>query len=177
MEKTLKQIGKDDTNSVVLYGERLYLPSPNLNALFLLRHAIAHFAAIGNSLRQVLDWGFFVQKHRDVVDWEWLLEQLDNYGMRTMFNIYNAICVNDLGFDASIFPEVIFNPMIKEKVLKDILSPEFSVDLPRGLFKRVLYKWERWRGNAWKHKLCYKESMWNAFWSGVWGHLLKPKTI
>ena len=32
----------------------------------------------------------------------------------------------------------------------------------------VLFKFRRWKGSAWKHELCYKESMWSAFWSGVW---------
>ena len=50
-------------------------------------------------------------------------------------------------------------------------------DLPTNILKRVVFKYKRWRDNAWKHRLCYKESMWSSFWSGVWMHLLKPSQI
>ena len=92
-------------------------------------------------------------------------------------NVFNAICVGDLGFNVHLFPQVKFSPELKDRVLEDILSPAFGEEMPSGMLKRLLWKWRRWRANEWKHKLCYKESMWSAFWSGVWGHLLKPSSI
>ena len=51
-------------------------------------------------------------------------------------NIFNAICVEDLVFEAA-----------------------------------VLFKFRRWKGSAWKHELCYKESMWSTFLlDGLWMH-------
>lgn len=66
---------------------------------------------------------------------------------------------------------------LKECVLKEILEPEFGFGLPGGLRERTLFKIRRWFGSIWKHKLCYKESAWSAFWSGIWSHLLKPSSI
>ena len=177
IEKVLKELGKDDSHSIDVYGEKVYIPSPNLHALFLLKHMMMHFAAEGITLRQLIDWTFFAKVHHKEVDWEWLLDVLDKYGMKDLFNAFNAICVEDLGFEACIFHEVQFNPMTKDRVLKDILSPEFSIDPPKNMIKRVFFKLRRWRGNSWKHELCYKESMWSAFWSGMWNHLLKPSSI
>ena len=156
---------------------KVYLPSPNLHALFLLRHAISHFAADEITLRQVLDWAFFVKAHTKEVDWEWLAEIMDEYHMTDFFNCINAICVEDLGFEVSIFPYIQFDPLMKERVFNDILSPEFSESSPKGFIPRVFFKYRRWKANEWKHKICYKESMWESFWSGVWNHLMKPKTI
>ena len=62
-EKILKHLGEDDSHFVELNGEKVYLPSPNLHALFLLKHLMMHFASEGIMLRQVVDWGFFVEKH------------------------------------------------------------------------------------------------------------------
>lgn len=177
LEKIFKELGKDDTNYIELYGERVFLPSPNLQALFLYRHAIAHFAAEGLVLRQLLDIAFFVKINSEKVDWHWVLNQLDTYGLRVMFNVFNAICVEELGFESIIFPQVQFCPILKARVLSDILNPEFPSTIPNGIISRVIYKWRRWRGNAWKHKLCYKESMWSAFWTGLWNHILKPSSI
>jgi len=63
VEKVLKQLGKNDFHLVELYGEKVYLPSPNLHALFLLRHAMSEFASSCINVRQVLDWAFFVEKN------------------------------------------------------------------------------------------------------------------
>jgi hypothetical protein len=156
---------------------KVYLPSSNLHALFLLKHACIEFAASGLNLRQLLDWAFFVKAHRKEVDWDWLLGVLDQFGMKTMFDTFNAICVDDLGFSSSIFPYVQFEPRLKERVLNDIISPLFPNEKPSQLIARVIWKFRRWKANEWKHNLCYKESMLSAFLSGVWTHLIKPSSI
>lgn len=176
-EMLLKKQGQDDSYYVEVEGEKVYLPSPNLHALFLLKHACIEFAASGLNLRQLLDWAFFVKAHGREVEWAWLENILEQFGMKRLYNVFNAICVGDLGFDVSLFPEVQFDQDLKDKVLKEILSPAIANDKPRKLFPRIIWKWHRWRANEWKHKLVYKESMWSAFWSGVWGHLLKPASI
>ena len=177
LEKVLKELGKDDSHFVEVYGEKVYLPSPNLHALFLLKHTMNDFTAFSMTLRQLIDWGLHIEKNTKEIDWDWFLQIIEKYHMKEFFNIISAICVEDLGFSSSIFPSVQFNPLMKEKVLADILKPAFSVNEPKGLLPRLDYKFKRWRENSWKHKMCYNESMWSAFWSGVWSHMLKPKSI
>lgn len=177
LEKVFKSLGEDDSHYADVDGEKVYLPSPNLHALFLVRHNVAHFVSTSVSLRQVLDWAFFVERHTKEIDWEWMVVQLEKFHMKDFFNCINAICVEDLGFDASIFPSVQFLPDMKEKVLKDILYPAFTAEEPRGLIRRLVFKFRRWKGNEWKHQMCYNESGWSAFWTGVWSHLLKPRSI
>lgn len=177
LEKVFKQLGEDDSHSVDIYGERVYLPSPNLHALFLIRHMVSHFASSNITLRQVLDWAFFVKVHNKEIDWKWLEAVLEEYHMKDFYCCLNAICVEDLGFPSSLFPLFQFNPSLKERVLEDILYPEFATEEPTGLVSRLIYKYLRWRGNAWKWTLCYNESRWSAFWSGIWNHLLKPSSI
>lgn len=177
MEKVLKGLGQDDSHYVEIDGEKVFLPSANLHALFMLRHAMSNFASTGFNLRQLLDWGFFAKKHGSEIDWNWLDNQLEHFGMKKLYDIFNAICVGDLGFDVNIFPEVQFDPMMKDRVLNDILSPEFNEIESGGFIRRAIFKYRRWMANAWKHELCFKESMWSAFWSGVWGHMIKPASI
>ncbi len=177
MEKILKDLGQDDSHFVEIEGERVFLPSANHHALFMLRHAMSNFASTDFTLRQLLDWGFFAEKHGAEIDWKWLDKQLEYFGMKKLYDIFNTICVDDLGFDSSMFPKVQFEPMLKERVLNDILSPEFTEEEKGGFFSRAFFKYRRWKANAWKHELCFKESMWSAFWSGVWGHMMKPASI
>lgn len=177
LEKVFKELGQDDSRFVEVYGEKVYLPSPNLHVLFLMRHLANHFASADITIRQVLDWALFVQKHTKEIDWVWLVGILEKYHMMDFYNCINAICVENLGFPVSIFPQVHFAPILKERVLKEILDPKYSNNLPSTLLKRVLYKYRRWKANGWKRELCYNENGLSAFWTGVVSHLMKPSSI
>lgn len=177
LETIFKELGADASHFVEVNGGKVFLPSPNLHALFLLKHMMNDFTSSSMNLRQLLDWAFFVEKHTKAIDWKWLTGVLEQYHMLDFYSTINAICVDDLGFEVSIFPSVPFKPMLKDKVLKDILEPEFTMEEPSRLIPRLAYKIKRWRGNRWKHEMCYNESMWSAFWSGVWSHVLKPASV
>ena len=177
LDAIFKRMGTNDSYSIPLFGEQVYLPSPDLHALFLLRHLVSHFSSTKISFRQVLDWAFHVEKYANEINWEWLTEVLKEYHMIEFFNIINAICVEDLGFESSIFPYTQFLPCLKERVLQDILEPAFTTAEPKVFLTRMFYKYKRWQGNAWKQEMCYGESRWVAFWRGVWYHLLKPASI
>lgn len=163
--------------SIEIDGEQVWLPSPNLHALFLMKHMSLHFSTGEFGVRQLLDWGFFVKAHGKEVDWGRIEKVYEHFRMKQLYGIFNAICVCELGFDVGDFNFVQFEPALKDRVLNEILAPESFGDIPTSLFPRLLFKYRRWKANEWKHKLCYKDSMWSAFWSGVWSHLLKPSSI
>ncbi len=190
LEKVFKELGKDDSHFVEIEGAstgsatRIYLPSPNHHALLLLKNSMTDFAAFYVTLRHVLDWGFHVEKYGKEIDWEWLEGVAEQYHMTDYYNCINAICVEDLGFQLvdslrlkvdSLLESAEFRKL-KERVLADILEPKFSrVPPDKRLLPKAWYMYRRWKGNEWKHKMCYNESMWSAFWSGIGNHLVKPK--
>lgn len=157
------------------------LPPANLHALFLVRHMVSHFSGASMSLRQVLDWGFFVKAHHDEVDWKWLVGVLEKYHMKEFFDCVNAICVEDLGFHPLEFKglrvQEVQGSEMKQRVLNDTLSPEFSEETPKHVWKRVPFKYRRWKANRWKRELCYEDGQLRTFLGGVWNHLLKPAGI
>ena len=163
--------------NVLVNGEKVYLPSPNLHALFLLKHAALHFVGTELTFRQILDWAFFVKNHGKEVDWDMLLPIIEEQGMMPFLNIINAICVGDLGFDAKLFSRNQHLPEIKERVVNEIFASVYDGDKDHNIIWRSISRYRRWKGNEWKHKLCYNESMWSAFLCGVCGHLLKPTTL
>lgn len=183
MEKVFKELGQDDSHVAEVNGQKVYFPSPNLHALFLIKHMVSHFAAAEISLRQVLDWAFFVEKHTEEIDWEWLDEMLVKFHMKEFVSCINAICVEDLGFQPveslrfrveSQLESAEFRKL-KERVLSDILEPAFTAETPKPLIPRAIFKYKRWKGNGWKHKLCYGTSRWDGFWTLLRSHLMKPK--
>lgn len=176
LERLLKELATEGT-PIGVSATRVFVPFPNLHALFLLRHTMSHFATDGISLRQLIDWGAFVKHRGYLVDWEWLHEVLNRFGMLPLFNYFNAICVYDLGYDETLFPKIQVDQNLKSRILSELFYPEFNEKEPNGLFKRICFKYRRWKSNNWKHRLCYKDSLWSSFWSGVWSHLLKPSSI
>lgn len=177
LEALLKEQAKAKSHSIEIDGQKVYLPNANLHALFILRHTMHNFAATEITLRQVLDWAFLVEKHSEEIDWQWLLRILDEYKMMDFFNIINAICVEDLGFSADVFPSMHYLPSLKERVLADIISPEFKGETPNNFFNRIAFKSRRWQANAWKQKMCYGDNRWKSFMEGIWSHMLKPSSI
>ena len=187
MEKVFKELGRTE-DAVLCHTDStdstdIYLPSANLHALFLLKHSVSHFVGANISLRQVLDWAFFVEKHTDEIDWEWLNGMIDRFHMRDFVYCINAICVEDLGFQPveslkfrveSQLESAEFRKL-KERVLSDILEPAFTAETPKPLIPRAIFKYKRWKGNGWKHKLCYGTSRWDGFWTLLRSHLMKPK--
>ena len=178
IERLFKKLAMDDTHSVEVYGEKVYIPSPNFHALFLLRHAIMHFTGEGITIRHALDWGFFVKANGQKIDWEWLITVLTEYGMDRFFYTLNAICIDYLGFDVDIFPQVRFEPIMKKRVLEELLSFTSPLgDEPKGLIKRGIFKYHRRKAREWKHKLCYKEPLWSHLLSSLWLHITHPGMI
>lgn len=175
VEARLKELAYQGDEAIDIDGQRVYLPSPDFNALFLLRHTAAHFAAEKMSLRQLLDWGTFVQKYHSRIDWMGLENFVESVGMTAFYRILSGICVDYLGFPVELFPAD--RHPEEARVMEDILSPEFSEECPTGILRELAWRYRRWKFNAWKHRLVYPESMLRTFFVQVVSHLMKPKSL
>lgn len=175
VEARLKELAFQAGETVHLDGVPVYLPSPDFNALFLLRHTAAHFAGEQMTLRQLLDWGTFVQKYHDWIDWDALVSFVDAVGMTPIFRILNGICVDYLGFPADLFPDG--RHPEEARVMEDLFSPEFSESCPSGLLRELFWRFRRWRRGAWKHRLVYPESLVRTFFVQIVSHLMKPSSL
>ena len=178
IEARLKVLAVNNYKEIDVEGAKIYLPSANFNAIFLMRHMGQHFAGEHLYLRQVLDWGFFVRAHHKEVDWKATIDFLKEIGIYTFFNQINAICVDNLGFPESCFPTIERNKDLEERILMDILHPEFAEEKPASGFIPILtFKFRRWWHNRWKHPLVYKEWLLPMFVTLLWSHLRRWKTI
>jgi len=172
LEPELKQLAEDRSHSVEIDGQTIYLPSPNLNALFLLRHTSNHFPPNGISLRHVLDWAFFVEKQGTQVDWGWLMDRARHYNMHRFLACINRIAVDFLGFSPSIFPVMECDSELADKCLEDIF--EYSQEEFNETF---LQKIKRWIFPNWKYKICFNDIhltyVFNYFWKNFLPRYLK----
>lgn len=177
LERLFKQYAAQPGESVAVGGVAVYLPSEQLNALFLLRHAAVHFAAINIGLRHVVDWCVFVARCHDRVDWSALYAAAREARMTGFLNCLNAVCIDYLGLDASSLPAFERDAELEKRVLDEILSPAFSDEQPKGLLRVVWFKTRRWWTNRWKHRLVFDEGLASAFVRSVWAHLKRPQSI
>lgn len=178
IEERLKALADKNCREIEIQGSKIYLPSADFNAIFLMRHMGQHFAGEHLNLRQVLDWGFFVRAHHKEVDWKATIGFLKEIGIYTFFNQINAICVDYLGFSETCFPLIERNKGLEKRILMDILHPEFAAEKPAsGLISILNFKFRRWWHNRWKHPLVYKEWLLPLFMTLLWSHLRRYKTI
>lgn len=178
IEVHLKTLAEKDFREIEIEGIKIYLPSADLNVIFLLRHMGQHFAGERLNLRQILDWGFFIQAHHEEIDRNDIIGFLKDMEIYTFFNQINAICIDTLGFSEDIFPRIERNPYWEQRILKDILHPEFEEKKPNGGLLAILrFKTKRWWSNRWKHQLVYNDSLTMTFATLAWSHLKRFKTI
>ena len=163
----------------VWQGRKVLFASPRFNALFLMRHMAAHYAAERVSLRHLLDWKVFVEQCGAEVDWADVYSVYGKFKMRPFVDAVRGILVDYLG----LAPELLPAPQqedkaLEERIINDILYSEFSVKCPKkGAVAIVWWKIRRFWANRWKHRLVYRESWLHSFLQMTYSHLLKPKTI
>ena len=178
LERELLRRTMEESLATDVEGERVYLPPVNMHALFLVRHAAAHFAAVEIVLRHVVDWAMFIKAHHSAIDWKWLYEVCREHKMDRFLDALNAYAIDFFDIDAEHIPSVTRRTDIEARILADILQPEFSEQQPDGgLLRVVWFKCRRWWANRWKHRLVYRDGLISTFLVQVHSHLLKPKTL
>lgn len=168
-----ENLGIISTNTNLTDDTNIILPSVEFNAIYLLRHCVGHFASTEMTLRQALDWGFFMEKHHKDLNWNEYIPYLKDEGMYRFYNLLGLFCMSYLGFDASIFHGLVSDKLF-DRFSNEILEPEFKDHENGNLLWSLWVKPRRWWHNRWKNRLCYKESAWEEFAYGLWAKILKP---
>ena len=167
-----------EPESITIEGRTLYRPNANCHALFLLRHAASHFAAVEIVLRHIIDWAMFVKHNHASIDWPWLREVCRKHNMELFLDAMNGLTMELCDIDATHLPDTTRRPDLERRILNDILTPTFTVPQPQGgLIKIMWYKLRRWWANRWKHKIVYRDSLVRTFFTQMFSHLAKPKSI
>ena len=177
IEAQLKQLAYTP-EAIDVDGRTIYRPNANCHALFLLRHAASHFAAVEIVIRHIIDWGLFVKNNHHAIDWVWLRDICNKQNMGLFLDVMNATAADICNIDISLMPGTTRHPKLEMRVLNDILQPEFSIEQPKnGLIELLWFKYRRWWANRWKHRLVYREGLFKTFVIQIYSHLLKPKSF
>ena len=157
-------------------GAKFRIPCPEFNALFLLRHAAAHFAAERIGIRHLVDWALFLSNYAEKVDWERFYKFAQQMNMHRFLISINTIAIEQLGVDPKLLPQYGREPELEKRVLEEIMSPKFQVPMPKRKTPALyLWKLRRWSSNSWKNKIVYKEGLVNQFLVLWKSHIFKPR--
>ena len=190
IEKELKRLAGEEgrlikmpdtagRDGAVIPGGQIVAPPVQFNALFLIAHLAAHFGGEDITLRQLLDWAFFVRASAGAIDWKTLQENCRRWNKIRFLDAVNAICVRYLGFEKSLFPVSQRDEKLEDRILADILEPEFSEAEPakKSLLRTIPFKYRRLKAHRWKNEIVYPEKPLPTMLRLVWSHLLKPSSM
>lgn len=174
IETMLKELSENEQPYTVNIAEKeFYIPSPNLNAFFLIMHSGAHFAAENISIRHLIDWALFLKKYGDNIEWNKLLEIADIFGFRPFLGCLNAMCISFLGMPNSLALCTENNIKIVQKGINDVLEYRQN-EIPNNFIKGWIFRIKRRFANSWKQKMVFKDSQITAFLRSILVHILRP---
>lgn len=178
IEQELKRLAVSAECPVTIGGARVFLPPPDFNAIFLMRHMGQHFAGSEIKVRHVLDWGLFVERYKDSIDWGQVAALWERMGIGQFAGCVRSICQRWFGIECKGLEAMgEADGELVERVMNDILHPEFAEQKPEGLLPVVMFKTRRFFANGWKKGLVYKESVAEHFVTGSLSHLRRFGTI
>lgn len=126
-----------------------------------------HFAVEKITLRHILDWALFVKTHSSEIDWRFVFDYAQKTGCEKFLDCLNEICVEALGFAAEDFPARTHNVKLQNRMLSDILNPEFNVAIPdmNHKLKYGIAKTGRILANRWKYRMVSDECLLTTIWN------------
>ncbi len=175
IEHELKSLAMQSGEKTDVHDSKIFLPHTDFNALFLLRHAGAHFAAAEIALRHIADWAMFVLHFHKDIDWERLEKTAKRQNMHRFLHCINGICIDLLNIPPEIFPPFERDKALEERMMSDILCPAFpdKSALKSNLLNNFLFRLRRWWANRWKHRMVYREGLLLTFLVQIRNHLMK----
>jgi len=181
IEARFKELAWDRGKEIL---PNVFLPSPNFNALFVIRHAAVHFAAKELDLRQLLDWMLLIRATSDEIDWRSFWKDAAEMGMMPFVRAVVSIATDEFGFDERLFHLQESDATMRDgdvrcladRVLDNLFHPDFQ-NYPDGFFRLVVWKARRWWAHRWKHRMVYRDSLVSTFFFQLFAHLIKPKSL
>lgn len=167
LEKFLQGLLKNDKGKDRFDGTWLYRPPVMVTSLFLIEHAYSHFLHEGLTWRHVLDWMMFSKKHQSEIDWDALDSQIDEFGFKRFYDVYDKLGHYLIG---DIY-EVDLNK-IDRRMLEDVWAELDVHDTVRGVLGKLALFGNTWRAR-WKYHYFSEISMLHALWIQIKGFLFE----
>ena len=181
LDDELKKIAQEEGRSVKAtflddHFTNVYMMTPTMNAVFLIRHMSAHFVSESIPLRMMYDWILFLKHHAKDVDWERVIPLYEKSGMTEFVGIIAELIRQHFHIDLPDVPIVPVENEHTDKVWDSIVSPPGANPHNKYSIHYFVYETKTFFGNRWKHQIVYPgESYFLLFLHYVWS-VIKRKT-
>ena len=133
----------------------VYMMTPTMNAVFLMRHMSAHFVSESIPLRMLNDWIFFLKHHAKDVDWKRVTQLYEKSGMTEFVGIVMELIRQHFHIT---FPDVPIAPVSNEhigKVWDSIVFPPETNLHKKYSIRYIVFETKTFWNNRWKHQIVY----------------------
>lgn len=176
--KKIERFLKEETHNIApvaidIEGQRLYTPSPNMNALFLIIHTGLHFAAENISIRHLTDWAMFLNRYGKEVDWEKIYHLADDCGFAPFLAMLNSLCIYYIGMPEALAKSTTSDHELLDRVLADVMMYKV-LTLPKNFFKGWVFRIRRRFANRWKQRLVFNDNEIGSLLRSAAVHIIPP---
>ena len=135
--------------------KNVYMMTPTMNAVFLMRHMSAHYVSESIPLRMLNDWILFLNHHAKDVDWKRVCELYEKSGMTEFVGIVMELIRQHFHI---VFPDVPISLIANEHttmVWDSIVSPPGINTHKKYSISFFVYETKTFLDNRWKHQIVY----------------------
>ena len=174
MESYLKELSETEAPiSINIEDVGVYIPGANLNALFLIMHAGAHFAADSISIRHLTDWALFLKHYSKSVNWNKLLNIAEQFGCFKFIETLNSVCIEYIGMPECYAPCNSEDKQLVDRFFNNVLSYK-QTPIPDSFFRGWIYRLKRRFSGTWRQKMVYKDNIIVSFVRSFLTHIIHP---
>lgn len=178
-----------ESSETMLESAAVY-PGADFNALFLLRHTVSHLAYEGVTLHNIVDWGLFLLKEKDSIDWHAYAESLKRTRLFSAFAVFSSIAADVIGADlnelcgsaAASCLRKLYGPDVlsgfwdlpdlksasdvsrfvelKDRVAEEVMTVRLHKEASLPFFKRLIAKAKRIFSNKWQYGTVNPDNFW-----------------
>ena len=175
LEKELEDALKVDSSKFVPLSEYVVCPPVQWTAMFLTYHACAHFISEGLSLKQLLDWAMFLNKHQNDVDWPRFYEFCGRHHLSRFADVATAIAKEHIGIEITN-GEIKCESPYTEKVLQSALyDDDYVFGSGKGNWYNRLHLVRNLWTYRWKYRDIYQMSPLRQLWYYATGFIFKTE--
>jgi hypothetical protein len=135
--------------------KNVYMMTPTMNAVFLMRHMSAHYVSESIPLRMLNDWILFLNHHAKDVDWKRVCDLYEKSGMTEFVGIVMELIRQHYHMEFHDVPIALVANDHTTKVWESIVSPPGINPHKQYSISFFVYETKTFLDNRWKHQIVY----------------------
>ena len=160
LDDDLKKMAKEEGRSMKAtfmdgHVANVYMMTPTMNAVFLMRHMSAHFVSESIPLRMLIDWILFLKYHAKDVDWKRVYQLYEKSGMTEFVGIIMQLVQSHFHVEFPEVPIALVDNDHTDKVWESIVFPPDSDPHKLYSISYFVSETKTFLGNRWKHQIVY----------------------